>query len=172
MAFAIPLKQLMPLIPWVRNLRAKWLKGKEKYIVFSITRPCAPTFSPCQTFAPLKSTFVLREVLSSPPPGKGGVSFLCGAVPVKDSSPTLWDCAESRGGWVDAIFNGAGQKEPPWNERWVVVTHRRHKEGGKENSYCLGLRNIGHPSRVGLYLYSWPLPIGISVPVSAPVGCN
>ena len=78
MAFAVLLKQLMPLIQWVRNLRAKWLTAKEKYIVFNITRPCVPTFSPCQTFAPLKSTFVLRKVFFTLPPRKEGVSFLCG----------------------------------------------------------------------------------------------
>ena len=78
MVFAVPLKQLVPLIQWVRNLRAKWLTAKEKYIVFSITGPCVPTFSPCQTFAPLKSTFVLRKVFFSLPPRKEGVSFLCG----------------------------------------------------------------------------------------------
>lgn len=94
----------MPLIQWVRNLRAEWLTAQEKHIVFNITCPWFLLSPPGQTFAPLKSTFVLRKVLCTPPPRKEGVSFLCRATPVKENSPTLWDCVESHLGWAGSIL--------------------------------------------------------------------
>lgn len=59
--------------------------------LFSISAP-SPTSSPCQTFAPVKGTFVPRDDLSGlllrKWAGRVGVSFLCGAAPGKVSPPS------------------------------------------------------------------------------------
>lgn len=116
MAFANPPETINAIDPTGEKPQGKVIDREGKIHCFQYGPPLPATFSPCQTFAPLKSSFVLHGlVLPTPPSSKEGVSFLCGAAQRRDSSPTLWDCGESHWGWTDSIFNGSGQKHTPWN---------------------------------------------------------
>lgn len=104
MAFAAPLETINAIDPKGEKPQGKVIDREGKIHCFQYHPPLPrPTFSPVQTFAPLKSTFVLRQVLPTPPPRKEGVSFLCETDPVKEKARPLF-CVESHLGRADAIF--------------------------------------------------------------------
>lgn len=90
MAFAAPLETINAIDPKGEKPQGKVIDREGKIHCFQYHPALlCPTFSPGQTFAPFKSTFVLGQVLLTPPPRREGVSFLCEAAPVKEKAHPL-----------------------------------------------------------------------------------